>query len=278
MDESVNGNNSRVRLAAYRASTYDRYSNVCARPVMGSFTRIGLAIGAATLLCSASAADLVTLTTRGTIAQGTDYSGVFTTPGSSLANLPFSLTVVADTSYLTDRYLDGGGHIAEPDGIGVSLGFSGDLAIDGHHYEWRIDSGYGSVSLYSSAGGAAVGISAYGAPALSVQVFLGSAHPATGLRDNTDFHQVIELTDAAPSDSYTVSFGLGGTMQANQEGFNLVANPTYAYWAPSPVPEPSRMAMWLAGAGALAWARHLRCKRCSTESAGIKVLFKSRNP
>lgn len=224
---------------------------------MGSFIRIGVALGAATLFCSASAADLITLTTRGTIAQGTDYSGVFTTPGSSLANLPFSLTIVADASYLTDRYVPGG-HIAESEGIGVRLGFSGDLAIDGHDYRWQIDSGVGSLLLFSSAGGVTVGMSAYGAPALSMQVSLASAHPATGLRDNTDFHQVIEITDAVPYDSYTVSFGLGGTMQANQTGFNLVANPAYAYWAPSPVPEPSKVALWLAGAGALAWARRRR--------------------
>jgi hypothetical protein len=208
------------------------------------------------LASHAAAQNLVTVTTSGTMRNGTDMIGLFTSPGGDLTNLPFTLSITGDPSYLTESYFSEG-HVAETDGLGLAVMFRGELTVNGHTYAWQLHHGFGSIDLLDRPGGVGFGITAQSTSydesldgnGVSMSVGVDSTLPGSALANGTDFNQTINLTNILPPTPYNLLFTVSmppskGGLSTGGQGIS-----SYALWSVSPVPEPSSTSMFLAGAG-----------------------------
>jgi hypothetical protein len=197
--------------------------------------------------------------------SGTDGIGLFTSPGGDLSNLPFTLSITGDPSYLTERYFPDR-HVAETDGLGLAVMFRGELTINGHTYPWQIDHGYGSIDLLDPASGVKLGITAatnfysdsLDGNAVSMGAGVASAVPGPPLAHGTDFNQTIELKSIAAASPYNLLFSVQqpastGGLSTGGQGMS-----SSALWTVSPVPEPASAAMLLTGAGVIFWMTRRR--------------------
>lgn len=217
------------------------------------------------LAAPATHAQIVTLATSGTIGIGEDPNGIFGS-GPLLDGLPFSMSVSVDTALLYDR--QSGTYYSHWTNYGRTAILTGALTIGGHTYSWNADSATARVSLVNAHSGTVPendSVNILGNGTNSHDKYTVTASGSVYSTGGVSF-----LLDADPLQPRDLTHAL---RMAEVEGFSHFATVapngtrtyfssrpelTRAVWAVSPVPEPSRLGMLLAGLAGFGYAARRR--------------------
>jgi hypothetical protein len=227
---------------------------------------------AAALAAPASAQTTATLTTTGTLSGGYDGIGLFLAPDTSLAGMPFTLSLTLDLTRMSGSRV-GGENWVDNGGYGHPMLATGELTIAGRSYSWLIDDGSASAGLSSNRNSA--GMSTSGKNMLdSNNIWMGEyiQPDASWPRFvyGTDFAQTIAFDGYTLAPSYSTGLYFETTMPyipcnlcpgmsgpAVFSTYLEAVNPR-AVWTASPVPEPAAYGMLAAGLGVVGLARRRR--------------------
>jgi hypothetical protein len=217
---------------------------------------------AGALAPGASHATLVTMTVTGTITGGYDRIGMFVAPEDTLAGLPYTLSITADTTYLLDsrgdhwRRLYSEGHVAE---------VSGSVTVAGKTYPWSISGGRGveiSLDNYFNrlhvGGGGSNDMDGW---AVSAYNQIGIDMPRGGYVKSLELDRDMAFSDYGSDGTTRSEFMVtipgypappGAPRDWSMSTWFLGKDHDSMVWTVSPVPEPGQYAMLLFGVGAIA--------------------------
>lgn len=222
-----------------------------------------LVAGIGLAMSSAAQAALIELSVQGIVAQGKDEAGLFSSPGgATIVGKPYTMSLTLDTAALSEwrsSTIHGAGNAGAP------VDFRGRLTVGGRSWDWTFDPS-SSAAMMLGPGDSAT-MEGSGSPgwnrtvAASIGIYpSGHAQPYfTGL----DFEQRIVFDDFVDPNGYSASFRLVDTTPrapddngATTRETHILGTGTQALWRVlSPVPEPARGGMLLAGAVVLGCAR-----------------------
>lgn len=248
---------------------------------MNPATRLSAVMLAAFVAVPAAAQNTATLSTSGTLSQGYDGIGLFTTPNSSLAGMPFTLSLTVDLTRMSgDRV--GGENWVNTGGYGNPMVATGELTIAGRSYSWLIDSGAASAGLSSnrnSVGMSTSGKNMFDGNNIWMSEYIQPDANSPRFVFGTDFGQTITFDGYTLAPSYSTGLYFETTMPyvpcngcpgmsgpAVFSTYLAAVNPR-AVWTASPVPEPATWGMFAVGAGLAGLARRRGALRPVAETA-----------
>jgi hypothetical protein len=243
-----------------------------------------VAAGAAGMLVFASApaqadtAHLVTFSTSGKIAQGTDEFGLF--GFNQLAGQQFILSVTVDTSTLQTTAADSTRTVLDNKNFGAHA--TGEITINGHTFSWTLDNANASVAMmrpyeWFGARPDLAGVTASGENASGYAIYAANsiASSKTPFMTSVDIARDIVFDPGLPGVDSSAYFSISKPTGVSHPGgpvyaatwFSSQSPLSTAQWSAAPVPEPGQAGMLAVGlAACLAMActrrrKELACRR-----------------
>jgi hypothetical protein len=237
-----------------------------------------VAAGAAGMLVFASipaqadTAHLVTFSTSGKIAQGTDEFGLF--GFNQLAGQQFILSVTVDTSTLQTTAADSTRTVLDNKNFGAHA--TGEITINGHTFSWTLDNANASVAMmrpyeWFGARPDLAGVTASGDNAAGYAIYAANsiASSKTPFMTSVDIARDVVFDPGLPGVESSAYFSISKPTGVSHPGGPVYASTWFssqsplstAQWSAAPVPEPGQAGMLAVGlAACLAMARTRRRK------------------